>query len=98
MRPWASCPYRGVRVFTYAGKSVESFKKAFATAVKAAGIEGFTFHDLRHTFNTNSYRAGVPIPTIMEITGHKSLSMFKRDTTISAENKKEAVGRLAIAG
>jgi integrase len=81
-------------VFTYKGQSMAEMKRSFATACKQAGIEGFTFHDLRHTFNTNAYRAGVPIPTIMKITGHKSIAMFRRYTTISAEDLKEAVGKL----
>jgi integrase len=81
-------------VFTYKARSMAEMKRSFATACKQASIEGFTFHDLRHTFNTNAYRAGVPIPTIMKITGHKSMAMFRRYTTISPEDLKEAVGKL----
>ena len=77
-------------VFTYQGHSMAEMKRSFATACKQASIEGLTFHDLRHTFNTNAYRAGVPIPTIMKITGHKSIAMFRRYTTISLEDLKEA--------
>jgi integrase len=81
-------------VFTYKGQSIAEMKRSFATACKRARIEGFTFHDLRHTFNTNAYRAGVPIPTIMKITGHKSITMFKRYTTISLDDLREAVGKI----
>jgi integrase len=69
-------------VFTYRGQSIAEMKRSFATACKRARIEGFTFHDLRHTFNTNAYRAGVSIPN-MKITGHKIIRMFRRYTTIS---------------
>ncbi len=81
-------------VFTYKGNSMAEMKRSFTTACQRAGIEGFTFHDLRHTFNTNAYRAGVPIPTIMKITGHKSIAMFRRYTTISPEDLKAAVGKI----
>jgi integrase len=81
-------------VFTYQGRSIAEMKRSFSNACKKANIENFTFHDLRHTFNTNAYRAGVPIPTIMKITGHKSMTMFRRYTTISLEDLKEAIGKI----
>jgi integrase len=81
-------------VFTYKGNSMAEMKRSFTAACQRAGIEDFTFHDLRHTFNTNAYRAGVPIPTIMKITGHKSIAMFRGYTTISPEDLKEAIGKI----
>lgn len=84
----------GMPVFTRNGKTMTDFREAFEVSVKRAGIEGFTFHDLRHTFNTNAYKAGVPIPTIMKITGHKTLTMFKRYTTITTEDLKAAVRKI----
>jgi integrase len=81
-------------VFTYKGHSIAEMKRSFSTACKRAKIKDFTFHDLRHTFNTNAYRAGVPIPTIMKITGHKSITMFRRYTTISLDDLKEAVEKI----
>ena len=73
---------------------MKSIREVFGAACKRAGIEDFTFHDLRHTFNTNAYRAGVPIPTIMTITGHKSLTMFKRYTTITPDDLKRALEKI----
>ena len=49
----------GVQVFTYQGKSVEPVSSgALSTACKRAGIEDFTFHDLRHTAINNWRLAG----------------------------------------
>lgn len=45
----------GVKIFTYKGRSVASIKKSFITACKRAGLNDFTFHDLRHT-GINNWR------------------------------------------
>lgn len=44
----------------------------FSAAVKAAGLEGVRFHDLRHTYAVNSIRAGDDIKTIQGNLGHAS--------------------------
>jgi integrase len=90
----------GVPVFTRKGKPItgSTIRVGLEIACKRAEIEGFTFHDFRHTFNTNAYRVGVPIPTIMKITGHKSLTMFKRYTTINREDLRAAVEKIGSHG
>ena len=88
-----------VRVFPYKGKAFGStFQRAFETARKRAGIEDFTFHDLRHTFVTNMDRAGVPQTVIMKITGHKTLAMFKRYRAVSRDEMQEAVKKIGRVG
>jgi len=42
----------------------------FSAVRSTAGLEGFRFHDLRHTFAVNSIRAGDDIKTIQENLGH----------------------------
>jgi integrase len=37
------------------------------------------------------YRAGVPIPTIQAITGHKSLIMFMRYNKVQLQDLKAAI-------
>lgn len=66
------------RVFQHKGKSFDTFRKSFKKAKEDAGIEDFVFHDFRHCAITNLRRAGNDIPTIMKISGHKTLSMFQR--------------------
>lgn len=80
-----------VKVFTYARRPVGLIRKAFESACKKAGIEDFRFHDLRHCFNTNAFLAGLPLPTIMAITGHKSYDMFKRYLTLKPQDLKQAM-------
>ncbi len=90
MRPGLPLPQ--VRVFTYAGRSVGSIKRAFETAVKKAGIEGFTFHDLRHTAINNWRLQGNDYFRIMAASSHKTMHVFKRYNTVSREELKALVG------
>ena len=50
--------------------------------VQRAQVTGATFHDLRHTFVTNARRAGIDPLTVMKITGHKTMAVFKRYNTV----------------
>ena len=51
--------------------------------IKKVGIEGLTFHDLRHEATSRLCERGLPIMTVQAITGHKSTQMLKRYTHIS---------------
>ncbi len=55
---------------------------------------GFTFHDLRHTFNTYMRKAGVAQHVIIEITGHSTDEMFRRYDTIDVDDKRQAAKQL----
>lgn len=80
-------------VFIHGGRPVTSIRVPLADACKAAGIEDFRFHDLRHTFVTNMRKAGVPESVIMKLTGHKTRVMFLRYNTVDADDAREAMGR-----
>jgi len=83
----------GVPVFTYKGKPIAEVKRSFKTACRAAGIEDFTFHDLRHTAINNWRLQGHDYFKIMAASGHKTMSVFKRYNTVSREELKSLVGR-----
>jgi site-specific recombinase XerD len=51
---------------------------ALKRACKAAGIEDFHFHDLRHTFASHLVMAGVDLLTVKELLGHKQINMTVR--------------------
>lgn len=82
----------GVKVFTYATRSIGSIKKGFTTACKNAGIKDFTFHDLRHTAINNWRLQGNDYFRIMAATGHKTMSVFKRYNTVTKEELRALVG------
>ncbi|HBP86124.1 MAG TPA: hypothetical protein DD706_00330 [Nitrospiraceae bacterium] len=80
-------------VFLVKGHSVNSIKTAFNGACDRANIRGFHFHDFRHTAVTNMRRAGIDHLTIMKITGHKTLDVFKRYNSFLEGDLREAASR-----
>ncbi len=71
------------RVF---GVHTGSISRAFAEVCKAAGIEGLTFHDLRHEATSRLFEKGLNQMQVAAITGHKTLQMLKRYTHLRAED------------
>jgi integrase len=88
-------------VFLFKGQPMKIVNRSLQTACKEAGIlwgrfkrDGFVFHDLRHTFNTNMRKAGVPESVIMQVTGHSTREMFDRYNTIDTEDTRQAINQL----
>ena len=77
-------------VFLVKGQSVNSIQTAFTGACDRAKIDGFRFHDFRHTAVTNMRRAGIDHLTIMKITGHKTMEVFKRYNSFQEGDLREA--------
>lgn len=89
-------------VFLYKGKPISDLRSGLKIACKGAGIaygrftkNGFVFHDLRHTFNTNMRKAGVPESVIMAVTGHSTREMFDRYNTVDSTDKAQAIDRFS---
>ena len=73
------------------GMRPDSISQAFERVCGAAGIEGLTFHDLRHEATSRLFEKGLNPMEVAAITGHKTLQMLKRYTHLRAE---DLVGRL----
>jgi integrase len=71
-------------------------RRAFPLALKKAGVVGFHFHDLRHTFATRLAQQGVDLYTIQRLLGHKSPIMTQRYAHHSPESLRWAVDRLSV--
>jgi integrase len=85
----------GEKVFcSRQGNPYRSFRTAFERAVRLAGLADFTFHDLRHTFASRLVMAGVDLPTVKELLGHKDISMTMRYAHLSNTHKEAAVKKL----
>ena len=78
-------------VFHRDGSPVREFRKAWATACRKAGFPGRLFHDLRRSAVRNLIHSGVPQFVAMQISGHKTVSMFKRYAITSEDDLREAM-------
>ena len=85
------CPWL---FFNEEGKQIGTFRKAWASACKRAGVPGLLFHDLRRSAVVNMDRAGVPRRVIMQITGHKTEAMFTRYRIVAPADLKQAARRM----
>ncbi|MHB1528578.1 MAG: tyrosine-type recombinase/integrase [Acidiferrobacteraceae bacterium] len=68
------------------GMRPDSISQAFERVCSAAGIEGLTFHDLRHEATSRLFEKGLNPMEVAAITGHKTLQMLKRYTHLRAED------------
>ncbi len=68
--------------------------QVFLPALTKAKIEGFRWHDLRHTFGSRLAMAGVDLVTIQQLMGHKTLEMTLRYAHLSPEHRLTAIRRL----
>ena len=97
--------------FTFSGKKVigynvtafdptthvKSWRSAWRTLTKKAGLPGFRFHDLRHCAITQLAEGGTSDSTIMAIAGHVSRRMLERYSHVRMEAKRNAMEALAAS-
>lgn len=76
------------------GTQLKWARTAFENACRRSKINDLKFHDLRHTFGSRLVEAGVDLRTIMDLLGHKTITMTLRYSHISPQHKKDAVSRL----
>ncbi len=73
------------------GYKFKNTRKRFEAACKRVELTNFHFHDLRHTFASWLVMAGVPLITVSELMGHKSITMTMRYAHLSPQHKAHAV-------
>ena len=71
-------------------RPVKSWRTAWRKLTKAAGLPGFRYHDLRHTFITNHAEMGTPLAVVQAQAGHLSKRMTELYTHISKRALEEA--------
>jgi integrase len=88
------CPY----VFHRHGEPILTFRKAWKAATIAAGCPGRIPHDFRRSAVRNMVRRGIPEKQAMQLTGHKTPSVFSRYDIVNEQDLRDAVGKLAGEG
>ncbi len=74
---------------------IKSYKTAWTRATQAAGVPDRLVHDLRRTGVRSLRLAGVPENVAMQLTGHKTRSVFDRYDIVDGRDRGFAVGKLA---
>ncbi len=78
-------------------RNMKSWRTAWRTLTKKAGLPGFRFHDLRHCAITQLAENGTSDSTIMAIAGHVSRRMLERYSHVRMEAKRNAMEALAVS-
>ncbi len=102
MRPWLEMARteRDLRfpacafVFQFQGEPIGEFRKTWRGATERAGVSGLLFHDLRRSAIRNMRLAGVPENVAMEISGHRTRSIFDRYSIVGSRDLRDAAERM----
>lgn len=82
-------------VFHRGGERIRSFRRAWLTACKQAGVPQRIPHDFRRTAVRNLERAGVPRSAAMKMVGHKTEAIYRRYAIADEAMLRDAGARLA---
>lgn len=77
------------------GRRMGTIQRWFQPVLKEAQVDGFRWHDLRHTFCSRLVMAGVGIGVVQKLAGHKTIAMTARYTHLSQDSEMEALRRMA---
>ena len=94
---WETRGERGSRAHREASqrpRRIGSFDKRWKRACQAAGCPGRILHDFRRTAVRNLVRASIPERVAMQMTGHKTRSVFERYNIVSPGDLKDAARKL----
>jgi integrase len=88
---WA--PQRGGRVFQFSPRAVQM---RWYRAMRRLEIEDLHFHDLRHEAISRFFEAGLTIPEVALISGHRDPRMLFRYTHLRAEDVGQKLRQLRL--
>lgn len=76
------------------GKRLDNVTTAWGQLVKAARLEDFVFHDLRHSFASRLVQAGVDLYSVQKLLGHATPIMTQRYAHLADAHLVAAVQKL----
>jgi integrase len=76
------------------GEQIKDFRDVWRSTREKVGLNGKLFHDFRRTAVGNMVRSGTPEKVAMQITGHKTRSVFDRYNIVNQEDVRRANERL----
>jgi len=79
---WPDCRW----VFHYLERRLGGHLKGWRKACGAAGLPNFLFHDLRRSAVRNMERAGIPRNVAMNISGHRTESVYRRYDIVNKQD------------
>ena len=92
---WKSLGRHLTHVFSYRSKPITQVStKAWYAALSEAGIEDFSWHDLRHTWASWHVQNGTPLHALEEMGGWSSVEMVRRYAHLAADHLARFAERL----
>jgi integrase len=76
------------------GNPFVDLKGGFALACRKAGIEGVSWHTLRHTFASRVVARGADIATVQQLLGHSTVTVTMRYIHTNLDAKRNATQKL----
>jgi integrase len=89
-RRWTSDAWGHV----FGKRNWNAFRSAWEAALVTAGLEGFRFHDLRHTFASWLVQRGRTLKEVQEALGHQTITMTMRYSHLAPDHLRAAVAVL----
>ena len=72
-------------------------RRVFEPALKKAGVQDASWHILRHTTASRLVMAGVPLPTVKEVLGHRNIQTTLRYAHLAPSHIQAAMEKGSIA-
>lgn len=92
----ATKPEKPMQVFPgIGGENLTTINTSWRALRKAAGLDDFRFHDLRHHFASRLVQSGVDLNTVRDLLGHADITMVLRYAHLSPDRLAQAVERVA---
>jgi integrase len=83
-------------IFHRRGQPIRDPRTAWKNACEKSGCPGRLMHDLRRSAVRDMIRGGTPQSVCMDISGHRSLSIFKRYNITDGDDQREAFRRTQL--